>query len=245
MRRLLSILLLIAARVSAADIPSAPDAKLRAEKQERRAAKAIAIGMVVPFWAHKWALDNLEGPQTFSRWPYKKEGPGGYVGAGARTMTFELEGGIQSVYRGGPAKHARGRLRTESRIGGDFSWSAYEARGLQTLRAADYITAHVTASLLEREDSLLEFGWGLASMQRDKSSTGASVVLNYQCFRKGPWIAGARYEPAILLDGRFYHELKGEAGAVYGPFGLTGGVRAFLTPLRNAWGPEATLKIFL
>lgn len=234
--------LLLPAAAAAQQIPPTRDAKLRSEKQELQAAKTIAIGMIVPFWAHKWAYENIMGPQTFSRSPYWKDP--GYIGSGTKSLAIETEGSAQLVVNGGRADHARGKLRTEGRIGGDFSWNAYEARGLQTLHRSDYITAHVTASLLEREDALLEFGWGIATMQRDHSSTGASVVLNWEAFRAKPWIWGLRYEPSILKDGRFYHEFTADGGAVCGPFAVTAGLRAFLTPLRNAWGPEAGLKIF-
>lgn len=240
MKRLLPFFLLLGA--AAARAQTAPDAKLRAERQELKAAGTALLGALLPFVPPKYALDTL-APQTFSKGPYRAGDPG-YINAGSRAGSFTATGSVQLIERGGRADHALGQLRTESRIGFDFQWSAYEARALQTFARSDIFAAHLTTSLLEREDFLFESGFGGATIQRDDSEFGASWVFNFEAFRKKPWILGARYVPSIYLDGRVFHELRAEAGAAWGRAALTAGVRALLNPLRNAVGPEASLKLW-
>jgi hypothetical protein len=229
------------ARADSENNLSQPDNKLNAERPLKNAIEAAALGGIVPFASLYYAEEYL-APQTFALYPYRQGK--GYINSDEHSVSWAMHGATTFIDGGGKSYSALVQVRSEARIGGDLSWTSFENRALDTVHESGLFSFHATGSLLEYEDWLLESGWGLAMLQNGSPKLGPSVVLNAEFFRQAPWTMRARYEPSMMSDGRFYHMIDVGGGFIKGPFSLNAGIRAFLNPRRNAYGPQAGLSVW-
>ena len=133
--------------------------------------------------------------------------------------------GHQFTEGGREANHLAAGLRLDSRLGGDFYYSKFRAGAFSFGRGADLISLHATADLSVRNDVMLEYGIGLATLQGDRSLLGLSIEFRGERRLQKPWSVYLRYAPDFMGDGRFYHEvsigagLPGSGGALKPPTG--------------------------
>lgn len=201
--------------------------------------------LLLPFFPMAYARE-FQAEQGFTSSPYAE--PKGYAD-GDRGHAGALSAGAQATEGGRRAAHVETRYRHERRLGSSASWSAYEAGALRHSRASHWTTAHVTASLLEADDALLEWGVGAASLQSSRNRWGPSFELDLEWFPKKPLTLHARWQGGFLPERRLhllgYNDLSVRVGAALGKLGLSRGYRAFLNPQRHAYGPEAVLRLWL
>jgi len=175
----------------------------------------------------------------FEHNPYEESG--GY-GGGSRDAAFELRGSEQLIHKRG-ATHGLFRARGSARLGWDFALSSYAGDTLGQSRRASYYDLHLTANYLQNGTSLLDFGIGAVGFDAARTRFGPSVELNYEVFPAFPWNVLLRTQTG-LIGGRLHTDLSGGIGANHGGIGVELGYRAFLNPVRNAYGPEASLRLW-
>ena len=176
----------------------------------------------------------------FEQYPY--DSSDGY-GSGMRDAAFELRGSEQLVSPRSGATHGLFRARGAARLGWDVALSSYAGRSLGRSNRASYYNAHLTANYWQNGSSLFDFGFGAGGFDAQRTRFGPSLEMNYEIFPMYPWNGYARAESS-LIGGRLNGDLSAGIGASAAWVGLDLGYRAFLNPLRNAYGPEASLRFW-
>lgn len=143
------------------------------------------------------------------------------------------------------ANHVDAGFRHAYRLGLAMTYSKFRAGAFNSYRAPDWLAARVVADLTKRKDRSLEYGFGMATLQGVKTLFGVSVELRGERRLSRPFSLYGRYAPTLMSDGRVFHEATLSAGPNWKRLGAELGYRALLNPLRNSYGPEFTLRLWL
>ena len=144
------------------------------------------------------------------------------------------------------ASHLESGLRLPGRLGADFYYSRFDPGAFNMTRRPEFFAFHATADVSTQDDVTLEYGFGLATLQADRTLAGPSMEFRGERRMGKPWTMYARYAPSFMVsDGRFYHHLSLGLGASWKRIGVDAGYKLFLNPLRNGYGPEAALRVWL
>lgn len=184
-----------------------------------------------------WDMDD----RGLERWPFDPRD--GYLNGA--THQVWVKAGHQFTEGGREANHIAAGLRLSLRLSGDFEYSKFRAGAFRFDRAPDWLSAHGTADLSVNDRDTVEYGFGFATLQGDQSLWGASLELRYERKLAAPWTAYLKYAPAFLSDGRFWHEMSAGIGPSWKRVGVEAAYRALLNPLRNSYGPEVSLRLWL
>ena len=192
-----------------------------------------------PIAPHLFALDlDDRGLPSYPFDPLNDAKSGVAANMSSRVSRQFTEGSRQAL-------HVNGALRLESRLGVDFAWSRFDSGAFNLERRTDRLAMHATADLSERDGRFLEYGLGFTTLQSDQSLWGPSFELLGERRLAPPWTLYARYSLAFMNLGASHHELSAGVGPSWKRLGVEAGYRAFLNPLRNVYGPEIALKIWL
>jgi hypothetical protein len=184
-----------------------------------------------------WDMDD----RGLSRWPFDPRDS--YVNGA--THQFWVKASHQFTEGDREANHIAAGLRLSGRLSGDFEYSKFRAGAFRFDRGADWFSAHGTADLSSDDLNTFEYGFGFATLQGDQSLWGPGVELRYERKLRAPWTLYLKYAPDLLSDGRFWHEMSAGVGPNWKRLGVEAAYRALLNPLRNSYGPELSLRIWL
>lgn len=192
-----------------------------------------------PFWPFLDAYDM--DSRGLMRYPFDPED--GYTNGKAYQVWTRVSRQFSEGSRG--VNHAAGGLRLDQRLAGDFYYSKFRAGSFRFNRAADWLSAHATADLSAGDRTTFEYGFGFATLQGDRSLVGPSAEVKWERQLPAPWTLYGRYALNFLTDNRFWHEASIGAGPSWKRLGVEAGYRVLLNPLRNSYGPEVALRLWL
>jgi hypothetical protein len=141
--------------------------------------------------------------------------------------------------------HLAAGLRLSDRLGGDFYYSKFRPGSFHFNGAADWLSAHVVADLSVGDATTFEYGFGMATLQGDRSLIGPSAEFRLERRLDAPCTLYGRYALDYLTDGRLWHEASIGVGPSWKRLGAEVGYRLLLNALRNSYGPELSLRIWL
>lgn len=176
----------------------------------------------------------------FEFFPY--DDSDGY-GDGGRDSAYELRLSQELAEHRQGATHGLLRARGSSRIGWDLALSDYSGRSFDQHQHTYYYNGHLTANYLQDGNSLFDLGFGLAGVTSGISRFGPSAEVSYEFFPIFPLNLFVRGQTA-LLGGQLHGDASGGVGASAGNFGLDLGYRGFFSPIRNIYGPEASIRLW-
>ncbi|MBI5882824.1 MAG: hypothetical protein HZB91_06955 [Elusimicrobia bacterium] len=170
---------------------------------------------------------------------YPDETEDGYA-EGAADVSLALNGSTQFVGHGRIAQHSLLRLRTASRLGGDFSSSVFEPGALADARST-YHSLHFSGNYWQSRMFLVDAGLGAAVVNDPKARLGFSMHASAEIFPRRPLHGSVSYRLGFP-GGQAYHDLALLFGLGWKRVGLDAGGRFFLTPGKDLIGPEVGLR---
>jgi hypothetical protein len=191
-----------------------------------------------PLAPHLMAFDMDE--RGFARYPH--DALDSYVNGASHQ--FWLRTGHQ-FEAGRESNHLDAGLRLSDRLAADFTYSKFHNGAFYFNHGADWFSAHGTADLTQDDLNTWEYGLGFATLQGDRSLWGPSLQGRWERKLPKPFTLYVRYAPTLLDDGRVWHELSAGLGANWKRIGVEAAYRTLLNPLRNSYGPELALRLWL
>jgi hypothetical protein len=162
-----------------------------------------------------------------------------------KTHQFWTRIGHQFTEGGRGANHLDAGLRLAGRLGASGTYSKFRAGAFNSYRAPDWLALRGTADLSSRTDRTWEYGFGFATLQGVETLFGASVELRHERRLAKPYTLHARYAPTLMANGRVFHEGGLGLGVNWKRLGADAGYRVLLNGLRNSYGPELALRLWL